>query len=912
VEDENDWVGREKARIASRRTALGVEPPRSGKDPKQKEAAWGLALSGGGIRSATFSLGVLQALAKAQVEAGNGKPASWLRCFDYLSTVSGGGYVGAFFVSLFMPGRLAPGPDRAPWWQPMAQMARSIARALPQEMRGKLGIGQAAQRAEAAPRGKDEPDPYLEAAGRAYEVLQDDPPGRVRSGEPYDWKRRPLAWLRENGRYLTPTGAGDYVYAAGLAIRNWFSLHYVIGTALLLLFALVAWLKSSLAVFQPSLAALPHVPAHFDFFALRAWAIPDPSKWTLWWSPLWVLPLAVLALWLVPSGIAFWLIAGRGGAAEPPDRLRRTLTLAAAMDLALALMLVGAPLALEKFSSALSDEGLLRLKIGSWLLAAVALLGLAFHVAAALIADSIEGQRVEQTRAFASGMKMLLGLIVLAMLDTLSQTFYFWLSHAGSVLWGVLTPSALLGALVWLVQKLATAPGGDARPLLPAWLPRDVVAAAGAVLLLLAVATAWAMLVQWLLWGCNPSQIVNGDVLAAQYPGSLVLVLLALLPTLVNGLFPSFINLSTLQAFYGARITRAYLGASNGARFSGEDGRTYGSAAEPHPKDPIARRDYYDERVLAPLHIINVTMNQTVDPTEQLVQRDRKGKPLAVGPAGLLLDGEFHAHRSGGADYGIGQWIGVSGAAFTTGLGRATTLGLSLLLGLANVRLGAWWRSKLGRDDLGLGLEWLALKVFPTQTYLGYELSGHFYGEHRMRQYLSDGGHFENTAAYELLRPEREVSVVVACDDGCDPGYQFADLANLFRLARIDHQARFELASGFDSKSELAAIFGRDDDFAQKDPRTDRKCALLYRVSYPSGAGRPRWLIVLKPRLIADAPLDVWQYQQGHPSFPQETTTDQFFDEAQWESYRKLGLEIGTLVFGTHGEELLQRLRKGA
>src|SRR5258708_21049135 len=51
----------------------------------------GLALSGGGIRSATFNLGVLQALAKARL----------LRVPDYLSTVSGGGYVcgvlGLFF-----------------------------------------------------------------------------------------------------------------------------------------------------------------------------------------------------------------------------------------------------------------------------------------------------------------------------------------------------------------------------------------------------------------------------------------------------------------------------------------------------------------------------------------------------------------------------------------------------------------------------------------------------------------------------------------------------------------------------------------------------------------------------------------------------------------------------------------------
>ncbi|WP_272227216.1 patatin-like phospholipase family protein [Methylophilus methylotrophus] len=50
----------------------------------------GLAFSGGGIRSATLSLGILQGMAKKGL----------LNKFDYLSTVSGGGYIGAWFSSL--------------------------------------------------------------------------------------------------------------------------------------------------------------------------------------------------------------------------------------------------------------------------------------------------------------------------------------------------------------------------------------------------------------------------------------------------------------------------------------------------------------------------------------------------------------------------------------------------------------------------------------------------------------------------------------------------------------------------------------------------------------------------------------------------------------------------------------------
>jgi Patatin-like phospholipase len=49
----------------------------------------GLAFSGGGIRSATFNLGILQGLAQLGL----------LRKFDYLSTVSGGGYIGSWLMA---------------------------------------------------------------------------------------------------------------------------------------------------------------------------------------------------------------------------------------------------------------------------------------------------------------------------------------------------------------------------------------------------------------------------------------------------------------------------------------------------------------------------------------------------------------------------------------------------------------------------------------------------------------------------------------------------------------------------------------------------------------------------------------------------------------------------------------------
>src|SRR5271163_390461 len=56
--------------------------------PSAPNSLIGLAFSGGGIRSATFNLGVLQALAKKNL----------LRSLDYVSTVSGGGYIGGWLM----------------------------------------------------------------------------------------------------------------------------------------------------------------------------------------------------------------------------------------------------------------------------------------------------------------------------------------------------------------------------------------------------------------------------------------------------------------------------------------------------------------------------------------------------------------------------------------------------------------------------------------------------------------------------------------------------------------------------------------------------------------------------------------------------------------------------------------------
>jgi hypothetical protein len=85
--------------IQERRRLLKLDSEREKVGP----SLVGLALSGGGIRSATTTLGVLQAVSRMGI----------LPLVDYLCTVSGGGYIGGCLSGLLSVGKTPPeGPGK--------------------------------------------------------------------------------------------------------------------------------------------------------------------------------------------------------------------------------------------------------------------------------------------------------------------------------------------------------------------------------------------------------------------------------------------------------------------------------------------------------------------------------------------------------------------------------------------------------------------------------------------------------------------------------------------------------------------------------------------------------------------------------------------------------------------------------
>ena len=142
----------------------------------------------------------------------------------------------------------------------------------------------------------------------------------------------------------------------------------------------------------------------------------------------------------------------------------------------------------------------------------------------------------------------------------------------------------------------------------------------------------------------------------------------------------------------------------------------------------------------------------------------------------------------------------------------------------------------------------------------------------------SDGGHFENLALYEMVL--RRCRYIILSDAGCDGAYTFGDLANAVRKIRVDFGVDIEFAGGIRIGPGEKARFAIG----------------TIRYSAVDSALDDGVLLYLKPTVTGDEPVDVANYARAHAAFPHESTAEQWFSEAQFESYRMLGLHTVTTL----------------
>lgn len=866
-----------------------------------REPRIGVALSGGGVRSATFALGLFQGLARQKL----------LRHVDIISTVSGGGYFGGFF------GHLIQRSDKD-------------------------------TPAAAATQDAGSPDASKDKDREIADRVLSDPDAHA------------VRFLRRNGRYLSPNGAGDLFGAVAIALRNWVSVLIVIGTLALLVFSVLALLRFN--------AERQLVGTCISF----TWPWP-------WLSPWFVIAGLGVPVLAVPPAWAYWLVGDNPPYGGPVRWVARWFAPVA-----------GSVLAVVEFRSQLL--GLTWPECSGW--GAATWVALCFYAASVLTVgryflgfvagqfskagQTQQNRRRHFSRGLTRGLTVIGVLTIIAVFDTAGLAFvHFKTTGAAAFLGG----AGIAGAFRSQLLSLASRFRANERPPLPT----NVLIYLAAALVLIVFFGSIASIPHFVAFGSAelprriptmppPDMLVRLELLTG---------VVALLALLASRLWP-FVNRSSLHAIYEARLRRAYLGASNPERTD--------EGLEPHPEDGLSWAAYRPAAHGGPLHLINVTINETVDGRTQDQQRDRKGVGMAIGSEGVSVGVAHHAlwveqpkpmmgttanedltdigmelwhlvqrspaKKVGGKDerppfkvfpslsrpelLDVGQWIAISGGAVSTGLGSRTNVGLSLLTGFFNVRLGYWWRSgvRVARREAAsaqtLTQRVLALLrgTLPVQFALVDEWFARFPGTARTDWYLTDGGHFENLGVYELIR--REMPLIIVSDAEQDANYEFAGLANVIQKARTDFGAEItfltddelQKLSGADAspvgipgcvRSLESLRRGRRSREAVKDPKTqeDRLVndgaaqglslahAAIARITYPqkNEAGqplpaKPGWLIYVKPTLDGDEPVDVQQYHVEHPEFPHESTGDQFFDEAQWESYRRLGEHIAEEVFG--------------
>jgi hypothetical protein len=355
--------------------------------------------------------------------------------------------------------------------------------------------------------------------------------------------------------------------------------------------------------------------------------------------------------------------------------------------------------------------------------------------------------------------------------------------------------------------------------------------------------------------------------------------------SLLSVLMSFFININkfSLHSMYRNRLIRAYLGASRGTQ------RTPNPFTGFDPGDNLQMAELAQKNgpIQKPMPVVNITLNLVHG--GNLAWQQRKAQSFTVSPlhCGSFLN-ELRYRRS--SEYGrnpavdqaitMGTALAISGAAASPNMGYHSSPAVTFLLTLFNVRLGWWLGNPGAAGDQTYTRSCPEFAVGPLLA----EAFG-FTDAQKRYVYLSDGGHFENLGLYEMVL--RRCRYILVSDAGCDEKMEFQDLGNAIRKIRID--LGIDITIDLDRLRPLGQNGHGNGHYAVG--------TLHYsRVDHGTSDGI---LIYLKPSLTANEPVDVLEYAAHHKQFPHEPTADQFFDESQFESYRRLGEHIADETFST-------------
>ncbi len=341
------------------------------------------------------------------------------------------------------------------------------------------------------------------------------------------------------------------------------------------------------------------------------------------------------------------------------------------------------------------------------------------------------------------------------------------------------------------------------------------------------------------------------------------------------------VNKFSLHGMYRNRIVRTFVGAARP-----ESERTPNAFTDFDNGDDVAMADLAP--LGRPMHVVNATLNMVADRT--LADQQRKSESFTMSPLhagswklGYRPVSEYAADHQFPHGMTLGTAATISGAAASPNMGARSTPALTFLMTILNARLGAW----VGNPGRAGGKQWRLANPRVGPWLLLRELFGSTTDRSRY-VFLSDGGHFENLALYEMVR--RRCNLIVVSDAGCDPAYAFNDLANAIRLIRIDFSIPIVFPDGVPITAER-----------------DGQHFAIGRILYSAVDGEDApdgTLVYAKATVTGDEPWDVLNYAESHPAFPHESTANQFFSEAQFESYRMLGRHTVDQIFAGRASDI--------
>jgi hypothetical protein len=404
------------------------------------------------------------------------------------------------------------------------------------------------------------------------------------------------------------------------------------------------------------------------------------------------------------------------------------------------------------------------------------------------------------------------------------------------------------------------------------------------------------------------------------------------------------INEFSLHAFYRDRIARCYGGATNPDRYpnaftglANGDTQLHLASLLPAKFGKGASSLWGKQtapRYQGPFPIFGATLNLTFG--ADLATQERKASAFAFTPlycgydigwtegnnSNIQLNGftptNSYAYRNGGPH--VATVVAASGAALSPNDGFHTSPAMSFLLTVFNLRLG-WWLPNPRNLHTRRGDKLLSATPTFGLPYLLGELFGQV-SDNAKYVSISDGGHFENMGLYELVR--RRCKTIIICDAEQDKDFVFEGIGMAIRKCRIDFGAeiKFGISESLDGteKSPQAATTDTtispdvDKKAAHIDPGPQKKlhdidhivpgedgyskCAyaigqIFYAAQPTPGDPNPVPVVgdvlYLKSTLTGKEPADIRNYKRQHPSFPGDSTLNQWFTESQFESYRRLG-----------------------